>query len=128
MQYALAIKPGDADIDEESVYDEEMLTKYCAGLLIVDPVDRKIRLVHKTTQGIKETRFPDGHAMIVERSLAYLSLNVFVSGICPNRQGMYQRLSSYPFAQYAAEGLGYHARQNPKSQNQRMVLDFLKKR
>jgi len=132
MQHALAIKPDDADIDKESVYDEEILTKYCAGLLIVDPVDRKIRLVHKTTQeffeSIRETRFPDGHAMVVERCLAYLSLNVFAADICPNRQDMYKRLFSYPFAQYAAEGLGYHARQNPKSQNQLMVLDSLKRR
>ena len=66
--------------------------------------------------------------MVVERSLAYLSLNVFAADICPNRQDMYESLFSYPFAQYAAEGLGYHARQNPKSQNQLMVLDFLKRR
>jgi hypothetical protein len=47
---ALAVKPGEAELDPENVPHIEDLVSVCAGLVVVDPESDIIRLVHYTTQ------------------------------------------------------------------------------
>lgn len=131
IRHALAISPGDTDFNENAVPNEDTLTSYSAGLLIIDQENRTVRLAHRTTQEFLEndrmTRFPNGHAMIVERILTYLSFNAFAGDACSSRQDMIEKVRRYPFVLYAVRALGYHARQEPQQKNEEMVLNFLQK-
>jgi hypothetical protein len=61
-EHALAITPGDAVLDKDSVPDGESLICYSAGLLGIDPENHTIQLAPKTApkvfERIKKTRFP----------------------------------------------------------------------
>src|SRR5277367_1697052 len=50
IQYALAVEPGDEDIDEEALPDVNILVSACAGLVSIDRKRNIIRLVHYTAQ------------------------------------------------------------------------------
>jgi hypothetical protein len=48
--HALAVGPGEEDLDKENVPDVEDIVSVCAGLITVDEESNIIRLVHYTTQ------------------------------------------------------------------------------
>ena len=50
MQYALAIEPGDEELDCEGLLSVPDLTSFCAGLVVIDEKSNMITLVHPTTQ------------------------------------------------------------------------------
>jgi ankyrin repeat protein len=74
---ALAISPGDLELDADNVPDVEEVITVCAGLLTVDPESKFVRLVHYTTQeylrGIRETWIPAAQEELALRCMTYLS-------------------------------------------------------
>ena len=98
IQHAVAVKPGDTDLDEEALPDEELLVSVCAGLVTIDPESNIIRLVHYTTQEyferIRMTMFPDAQTSIATTCLTYLSFDIFGEGYCRSDQEMEARLAS----------------------------------
>src|SRR5277367_3146595 len=68
LQHALAIEPGNVELDEELVMDGQSITALCAGLVIVDQGTNVVNLVHYTAKKyFEETRstyFPNFHASI----------------------------------------------------------------
>jgi hypothetical protein len=49
IQYALAVEPGDKDIDEEALPDMDIVVSARASLVTIDQKSNIVRLVHHTT-------------------------------------------------------------------------------
>lgn len=54
LQHAIAIKPGDKQLDKELLMDGSHMTALCAGLVIVDQRTSIMNLVHYTTKNYFE--------------------------------------------------------------------------
>jgi ankyrin repeat protein len=126
--HALAVEPGDSDIDSENILDREDIVSVCAGLVTIDEQSNIVRLVHYTTQQYFErTRtiwFPDAHAEMTMRCTSYLSLDPFAAGPCRLFHEYLARLRLYPFYAYAANSWSYHV-QAASLQTDASVLRFL---
>ena len=131
IRFALAVAPGDTDLNEESLIDGNLLVSVCAGLVTIDRDSNVIRFVHPTTQryfqGSRISRFPNSLKEIVSTCLTYLSFNRFAKGRCSTDQEMEARLCENPFLQYAAQYWGDHAREMSELDKtvQDLVMNFL---
>lgn len=112
LQHALAIEPGDTELDDELVMDGHSITSLCAGLVTVDQGTNMIGLVHHSTKTYfeenREKCFPNFHASMTLSLATYLTLNVLQD--IPIKLIVQQ----YPLACYAAQYLGEHARNTPE--------------
>lgn len=50
LQHALAVEPGDTELDQELVMDGQIITSLCAGLVVVDQRTNIVNLVHYSTK------------------------------------------------------------------------------
>ena len=80
LQYAVSIEPGDKDLDEEALPDEDYLLSVCAGLVTVDVQSSVIRLVHYTAQECFERNgdnlFPNAETELAATCMTYVSFDV----------------------------------------------------
>jgi hypothetical protein len=128
VQHALAIEPGDTDVDEEALPEEDLLVSVCAGLVTLDRESNIIRLVHHTTQEYFERicmgQFPDAQISITITCLTYVSFDI-LAGHCNSDEELKNRLQKYPLLRYAALHWGYHARGGREEVMQELILRFL---
>ena len=112
LRHALAVKPGDSELDEDNLRDIEHMVSVCAGLVTVDE-SSIIRLVHYTTQEYFERTQRDwlssAEPDIATTCVTYLSFRVFKSGYCRTDKEFEERLRSNRLYDYAACNWGYHA-------------------
>jgi ankyrin repeat protein len=110
---ALAVEPGNAELDPDNLPDFKEMLSVCAGLVVVDRESDVIRLVHYTTQEyferIRDTWNPDAPLHIASTCLTYLSFDLFKTGSCSNDEDYEQRLWESKFLDYAAKHWGEHA-------------------
>jgi ankyrin repeat protein len=129
IRHALAVEPGDTNLDEDALPHEDLLVSVCAGLVTIDQGSNVIRLVHYTTQQyferIREARFPKAQTTIAMTCLTYLSFEEFAKGHSPSDQEMETRLRRYPLLDYAARHWGTHARGEPEEAIKESALKFL---
>jgi ankyrin repeat protein len=123
LQHALAIEPGDTDLDEELVMDGQNITALCAGLVIVDQRSNVVNLVHYTAkkyfENIRHIRFPGFHANITMSCATYLTLGALKDA------AISEIVRNYPLAYYAAQYMGDHARQNPEEALEPSILEVI---
>ena len=50
LLHALAVEPGDTEIDEDNILKTEQLHTICAGLVTIDEQSDNVRFIHYTTQ------------------------------------------------------------------------------
>ncbi|KAH7411643.1 hypothetical protein DE146DRAFT_674164 [Phaeosphaeria sp. MPI-PUGE-AT-0046c] len=109
---ALAVEPGEDELDLENKPDVDDIVSVCAGLVVVDQESAIVRLVHYTTQEyferISSRLNPDGELEIAEACLTYLSFSVFESGSCATNEELEERLCQYELLDYAAKHCGEH--------------------
>lgn len=78
IQHAVAIRPGDTDLDKEFVMEGSSMSAVCAGLIIVDQRTSMVTLVHYTakhySEQIRSVSFPNFHASITMSCATYLTL------------------------------------------------------
>src|SRR5437667_2513163 len=129
IQHALAVRPGDTDIDEEAFPDEELLVSVCVGLVTIEPESNIIRLVHYTTQQYFDrvcmNKFPDAQISIASTCLTYLSLDIFAETCLSTDQKIKIWLDKYCLFKYAAWHWGEHARKAPEEGIKQQALKFL---
>jgi ankyrin repeat protein len=110
---ALAVEPGEEELDPENVPDVEDLVSVCAGLVVIDYKSGIIRLVHYTAQEyfehIWEQWNPSAQLEIASTCLAYLSFSAFKSGGCSTEKDFKSRLKQNVLLDYAARHWGQHA-------------------
>ncbi|KAL8906512.1 MAG: hypothetical protein Q9207_001998 [Kuettlingeria erythrocarpa] len=123
LQHAVAIEPGDRELDEDLIMDGSNITAFCAGLVVVDQRTSVVNLVHYTTEGyfkhVRSTYFPNFHASITMSCATYLTLDDLESAT------IWNILQNYPLASYAAQYMGDHARENPEDALESSILESI---
>ena len=123
LQHALAVEPGDTDLDEDLLLDGQSITSLCAGLVIVDQRTNVVNLVHYTTRGyfesVRHITFPEFHAKITLVCATYLTLNSLKGA------QIWEMVQKYPLACYAAQFMGDHARDSPEESLEPSILDMI---
>ncbi|KAL8837688.1 MAG: hypothetical protein Q9170_002420 [Blastenia crenularia] len=148
LQHALAVRPGDKDINPERLDAEDLFVRICHTLVRIEQETQNLYLAHSTVQQYLDTRrsqlFLDVQAQILRTCLTYLSFDEFHQGSCTFRtlrayevngvangkriakkRFLPRRLSKYPFLDYAACNWGRHAMGNVGLAHQDDILAFL---
>ena len=129
LQHALSVEPEQADLDEETLIDEELLISTCLGLVTVDHTSKQVRLVHYTAQEYFEHRllelFPDNHLRIASTCLTYLSFKTCqeVDESTSNKEIKALKYR-YALLDYAGSNWGFHAQRDDQKLVQQ-ILHFL---
>ena len=122
LRHALSVTPGSANLDFDKIFLEDDIRDVCGGLITIK--GGIVSLVHYTAQSYFKERFPSVHVMIVQTSIAYLSLKVLEQPDDPQMRMSHveddepaddplpyvYKLNNFPFVQYAARNLDYHLR------------------
>lgn len=123
LQHALAVKPGDSDLTDEFLEEDDIVST-CAGLVTIDAQSGKIGLVHYTAQEYLEKErkklFPRAGKLIAETCLTYLSFDIFArtspvaydprSTVRPLRNiASHAIWDAHPLLEYALDRWGFHA-------------------
>jgi ankyrin repeat protein len=109
---ALAVEPGDTDLDRDNILDAEDLMSVCAGLVDIDPEGSVFRFIHYTTQEyferIIDTWIPGGQLYVAQTCLTYLSFQK-IRGYSTKAQRKIA-WSQNKFLNYADRHWGYHVK------------------
>ncbi|KAK0727687.1 hypothetical protein B0T26DRAFT_799627 [Lasiosphaeria miniovina] len=123
LQHALAVEPGDSNLDEELLMDAQGITALCAGLIVIDKATGNVILVHYSAksyfENTRQKYFPLYHASMTLSLATYLTLDalqIITIGEMAQR---------YPLATYAAQYLGDHARHAPEESLETTVLETI---
>jgi ankyrin repeat protein len=105
--HALAVQPGDTELDPDDIPDIDDIISVCAGLVTIDKESQIVRLVHYTTQiylvKIREEWHHDAQYHIASTCLSYLCLDAFASGSCTSDVEFERRLQQHEFLYYSAQ-------------------------
>ncbi|KAF2786671.1 hypothetical protein K505DRAFT_201266, partial [Melanomma pulvis-pyrius CBS 109.77] len=102
---ALAVEPGETELNPDDVPDLEDLVSVCAGLVVIEHESGIIRLVHHSTQDFFEINgqwLPSAELDITSTCLTYLLFDTFRHGSCSTNKELEERLQQNVFLNYAA--------------------------
>ena len=153
LREALAIKPGDQELDPEAFPDIALVVSASAGLITVDAESQEVRLVHFTVEEYFKQRklklFPDADFLMAQTCITCLFFDVSKKYIFLDTKYIrsedklisFDDLRSFerynPFKEssssdemndlldYAVENWGHHLRGEAENVLQDRVLDFL---
>jgi ankyrin repeat protein len=110
--HALAVEPGDTEIDEDNILEADQLLTICAGLVTIDEHSDNVRFIHYTTQEYlqrnRELWLPYANVEIARACTAYLSINDLAVGPCTSEEDYDRRLKELVLLDYAAVYWGSH--------------------
>jgi hypothetical protein len=123
LRTALAIEPGDRQLDEGNLMDIDIIISVCAGLVVLDEQLSVVRLVHYTTQeyldSIQAEKFPDAQTDITRTLLTFLAFDGF-----PHSSWEDRGVDLPPLVQYSEYCLA-HAAGKPEVELRDMLVEFL---
>ncbi|KAK4655105.1 hypothetical protein QC762_0072540 [Podospora pseudocomata] len=129
LQHALAVMPGDQDLDPEGLHDPELFVAICAGLVTLEEESGYVRLVHFTTQEyferLRSQLFPDAPSMIATACLTYMTFDPFVQRYCADGEELDLRLDTYPFLAYAADYWREHVQYEMEAPVKELLWEFV---
>ena len=115
LQHALAVRPGDRQIDKKNLIHIGEIISFCAGLVTLNQKSDVIQFVHYTTQQYFEDTQQQldwvrtAPVEISKSCLTYLTFNTFASGYAPDNETFEERVTQNVFLDYAALHWGMHA-------------------
>ena len=125
LLHAISIKIRDTEIQEVISVTEENVTVVCAGIVVVDPGTRIVRLAHYTaTKYLGQNRVlkpGEFHSEMAETCLTYLSLVKTHSTSQPENDVELR----YHFLNYAAGYWGHHVLNSTKGRVLQKACEFL---
>ena len=134
VQHALAIEPGDDDLDESGIPSVDLLISVCAGMVTVNEESNTISLVHYTAQeyfqqgGIKAFQAISTEvAQVCLTQLCFNSLEESTSQIADVAEAAVALRDINPLLAYAAQHWGDHVQHAKDSITIRMAVGFLEK-
>jgi hypothetical protein len=112
LLHALAVEPGDNEIDEDNILETEQLLTICAGLVTIDEQSDSVRFIHYTTQEYLQRNqqiwLPHAEIEIARSCTAYLSIDGLLVGLCSSEVDYESRLKEFVLLEYAAVYWGPH--------------------
>ncbi|KAI1120343.1 hypothetical protein F5Y10DRAFT_128012 [Nemania abortiva] len=128
LLHAVSIQVGDRSIDSSISVTEENVTAVCAGIVVVDPGTRIVRLAHYTaTRYLEQARIPElnqFHSEMALICLTYLSITKIHPASGSDNE-VQERRKMYPFLAYAADYWGRHVFQSIQGVVRRTACEFL---
>ncbi|KAJ7453131.1 hypothetical protein FB451DRAFT_1565686 [Mycena latifolia] len=125
LREALAVEQGTSKLDPDNLLEMDTILSVCAGLVVVNDLDKRIRLIHYTMQSfldrVQTTTFPHASAEITMTCITYLSFDIFSQNI-DDPMSLFHR---YSLLDYAVEYGLIHARGRPESDVKDSILSFL---
>ena len=127
LRHALAVTPGDTELDMDNLRPVQFMITCCLGFVTVDQASATVRLVHFSLQEYfqQNSTFPLAEDMLAETCLTYLSFDVFSRGPCENHRDIGERLIPHLFVRYAASNWGHHVRYSSQDRTRQLALEFL---
>jgi len=114
LLHALAVEPGDTEIDEDNILETEQLLTICAGLVRIDEHSHTVGFIHFTMQEYlqrnRERWLPFANVEIARTCTAYLAIDDLAVGPCASREDYYRRLKRLALLEYAAVYWGDHTK------------------
>ncbi|KAI9767092.1 MAG: hypothetical protein M1840_005880 [Geoglossum simile] len=127
LQYALAVRIGNPELDEDSLPEVEDMVSFCAGLVTINVASDTIRFIHYTAQEYfirtQGSWFPTAQTDITGICVTYLSFDAFGAGPCAADEEFIARLRLNPLYDYAARNWGRHAHEM-SAQVEKLTLDL----
>lgn len=113
LRHGLAVEESDAVLDPEGLPDNDSLTSFCAGLVVIDEQSNRISLVHPTAYEYfvkhQQDLIPNAHDPIAVACTTYLLMNPF-RGACLEPDDFIKRYRRNKLLGYAAVNWGSHVR------------------
>ncbi|KAL6709052.1 hypothetical protein ACN47E_002179 [Coniothyrium glycines] len=110
LSHALAVEPGDKELNMDNIPKVDDLVLVCEGLVTVDRESQIVRLVHYTTQhyleSIREEWDRHSAYKIASTCTTYLCFDAFRSGARTQSADLKIRLKKHPFVKYCADYWG----------------------
>jgi ankyrin repeat protein len=112
LLHALAVEPGDNEVDEDNMLEAEQILTICAGLVTIDEQSDSVRFIHYTTQEYlqrnQRTWLPLANAEIARSCTSYLSIDGLLLDPCTSEKDYESRLKDFVLLKYAAVYWGPH--------------------
>ena len=128
LRHALAIRPGDHDLDPDALPDISLVVSVSAGLITIDEESQTVRLVHFTIEEYFQRRvhnlFPGADILITETCMTYLSFHR-LDDIKTSENTIAAASGEDVFLDYASTYWGYHCVPAVEHALQDQILDFL---
>lgn len=130
LQHALAIEPGESNLDQDNIIPVEDLVSVCDGLVVIDEGNKIVRLAHYTAQEYfnrtLERWFLNAEADIATACITYVLFKTFQSEPS-DMLALQVQIQSNPLYDYAAKFWGYHFRNSAPEDWKlgHLVMDFL---
>ena len=129
LREALAVEPGDMDLDRSGVHEPELLLKVCCGLVSIERKDGFITLVHYTLQQFLlaywEKQCPNAELKIAATCLTYMCFAEFSTSV-KNEEQVRDREKRYQFLGYTSWNWAGHVGNGFEKYLEIPVLHFLK--
>jgi hypothetical protein len=129
LRVALAIEEKTTKLDPENLLDTETMLSVCAGLVVINEEDNRVRLIHYTIQDylerIQDREFPHAHTKITTTCITYLLFDTFRTAHCSGYKFCKHLLMANPLLGYAVNYALVHARGQPECDTKELILLFL---
>ncbi|KAJ7453166.1 hypothetical protein FB451DRAFT_1565719 [Mycena latifolia] len=127
LREALAVEQRTTKLDRDNLLDIDTVLSVCAGLVVINEADRRLRLIHYTMQSyldrVQGTAFPHAATEITLACITYLSFDTLSQNVHDPMNLFHQ----HSFLDYAVEYCLAHARGRPESDIKDTILSFLAK-
>ena len=116
LRCALAVEPGDTDLDEESLPNREYLLSVCGGLVMISGRTETVRFIHYTVQEYFErsghSQLSSAQTYLATTCITYLSFSTFAIGLTEETFfSWYKYLDDHDLLRYASVHWGDHVRE-----------------
>ena len=112
LLHALAIEPGDTEIDEDNILEVDQIFTICSGLVTIDEHSDSVRFIHYTVQEYlqrnQETWLPHANIHVSRTCIAYVSVNELDIVPCSSQAEYEHRSKRLPLLEYATLYWGAH--------------------
>ncbi|KAJ6563734.1 hypothetical protein DFH09DRAFT_479120 [Mycena vulgaris] len=127
LRQALAVEPGTRELDPDNRLDMDTILSVCAGLVVINEADKRVRLIHYTMQtyldSVHARDFPRAQTDITMTCITYLSFDIFSQALDDALTlNLFRRNS---LLDYAVEYCLVHARGRPEWDIRDSILSFL---
>lgn len=111
LRHALAIEPGDTELDEDNFLETGELLDLCGGLVTHDEQSDNVRFIHYTTQEylqrMQQTWLPHANIEVARSCIAYLSIDSFAVAQATH-EDYRARVEQFVLLRYAAMHWNLH--------------------
>ncbi|KAJ7087061.1 ankyrin repeat-containing domain protein [Mycena epipterygia] len=128
LRVALAVEEGSTKFNTENLLDTETILSVCAGLVVINREDNRVRLIHYTIQDylerIQDREFPHANTKITAACITYLLFDTLPRRDIGHALSTHL-LSTHPLLDYAVNYTLIHAHGKPEYEIKQTILSFL---